>query len=204
VEGRRSFTIIFIGSLKPWHGVLELLEAFLILGGAASGFRLVIVGDGPLGSQVRDAASTHDGVEWCGAVAHAEVAERIAEADAAVAPYLEDEDGYFCPLKVLEYQAMGVPVVASGGQGVRDLIRDGETGLLVPPGDAKALAVALIRLKEDPVLAHRLGESGRKAVSQRTWGRNARRVLEEWDLWSRGSRGDEETEVTAEAGRVGR
>jgi len=71
------------------------------------------------------------------------------------------------PLVLLEAMAQGKPVVASAVGGVPELVVDGETGLLVPPGDVEALAQALRRVLGDPELARRLGEAGRRRVRER-------------------------------------
>jgi glycosyltransferase involved in cell wall biosynthesis len=65
-------------------------------------------------------------------------------------------------LVVREAQAVGVPVVATDTGGLSELVRDGDTGLLVPPRDTAALAAALRRMLEDPALRRRLSEAGRR------------------------------------------
>jgi glycosyltransferase involved in cell wall biosynthesis len=66
----------------------------------------------------------------------------------------------------MEAMAAGVPVVASRLSGIPELVRDGETGLLVPERDPVALAAAMVRLAHDPALAARLAEAGRRAVRE--------------------------------------
>jgi len=68
------------------------------------------------------------------------------------------------PLVVLEAMAQGKPVVATAVGGTPELVVDGETGLLVPPGDAGALADALEEILRDPELARRFGDAGRRRV----------------------------------------
>lgn len=173
---RRATTIVFAGSLKPWHGIEVLLDAFERLGGEAAGYALRIIGDGPAREVVQAAVARGTGVTWCGALAHEAIPAELRHADIAVAPYLEEGDGYFSPLKVVEYQAAGLPVVASGGEGVREALQDGATGLLVPAGDAAALADGIAELNADPARAHELALAGWREAGQRAWRVNARRV----------------------------
>jgi glycosyltransferase involved in cell wall biosynthesis len=98
--------------------------------------------------------------------------------DAAVAPYPMLPTFYFSPLKIFEYMAAGLPVVASRIGQIPEVIRDGTHGLLCPPGDAAAVAAALCRLKEDPDLGARLGRAARAHVVQHyTWNQVASRIL---------------------------
>jgi glycosyltransferase involved in cell wall biosynthesis len=176
---RDPFTICFVGSLKPWHGVDTLLEAFRVLGAAGGGFRVIIAGDGPLAPLVAEAARTTPGIEWTGAMAHEDVPALLARADVAVAPYRDDAGGYFSPLKVVEYMAAGVPVIASGGRGVEELVRNEGTGLLVASGDAASLARAVTRCRDDRALAARLAARAFAAMEHRTWRAAAETVLHE-------------------------
>jgi glycosyltransferase involved in cell wall biosynthesis len=101
--------------------------------------------------------------------AHA-IPELLSSMDAAVAPYSAQPQFYFSPLKVLEYMAAGLPVVASRIGQIQELIRDGETGLLCEPDDAIALAERLRQLRGDPGLRSKLGTAARDAVlKNHTW-----------------------------------
>ena len=71
------------------------------------------------------------------------------------------------PIKAYEYLAAGLPVVASGVGGVLEIVRQGETGLIVPPGDPAALASAVCRLMADASFAHHLGDAARAEVTGR-------------------------------------
>ena len=76
------------------------------------------------------------------------------------------------------------PVVATAVGDLPRVVRDGETGLLVPPGDAEALAAALVRLLEDPATAQRMGEAARAhSVAESSWATVAARVDEELERW---------------------
>ena len=176
-----TFTVGFVGSLKPWHGLAVLVEAFVKLHERVPRTRLVIVGDGPEKERLVDAVSSRgvaDAVQFSGAVAPNDVPRMLASMDVAVAPYPQLDHFYFSPLKVYEYMAAGLPIVSSRIGQLVDLIEDGVTGLLCPPGDATALAAALHRLLVDPNLRQRLGRAAREAVlCGHTWDVTARRVL---------------------------
>jgi glycosyltransferase involved in cell wall biosynthesis len=109
-----------------------------------------------------------------------EVAGLIRQFDVALVPYARLEHAfYFSPLKLFEYMACGVPVVAAALGQIAEIVRDGETGLLYPPDDVDALIGACDRLLSDPALRRRLGEAAAKEVQgSYTWDRNAARVLE--------------------------
>lgn len=175
------FTVGFVGSLKPWHGLAFLVEAFVKLHERAPRTRLLIVGDGPEKEKLVDAVASRgvaDAVRFSGAVAPDHVPRMLASMDVAVAPYPQLDHFYFSPLKVYEYMAAGLPIVSSRIGQLVDLIEDGVTGLLCPPGDATALAAALHRLLVEPKLRQRLGQAARAAVLRdHTWDVTARRVL---------------------------
>jgi glycosyltransferase involved in cell wall biosynthesis len=152
--------IAFVGSLRPWHGVEILAAAFADVARRHSTARLLVVGDGPSREAVRTLAADPllaGRVEVTGAVPHERVADLLAAADIAVAPYPAGGDFYFSPLKLYEYMGAGLPVVASDVGQVAQVITHGVTGWLVPPGDAGALADGLLALAQDFDLRRRLG-----------------------------------------------
>lgn len=177
------FTVGFLGTLKPWHDVATLVEALALLrAGPVPEAQLLIVGDGP----ERDAivAKLHrlglkDAATLTGALSASEVPQELARMHAAAAPYRGDGPFYFSPLKVYEYMAAGLPVVASRVGDLDRVVSHGRTGLMVPPDDASALADALARLAGDPDLRANLGGAARAEVlAQHTWDGVATRVLE--------------------------
>jgi glycosyltransferase involved in cell wall biosynthesis len=177
------FTIGFVGTLKPWHDVATLVEAVALLrAGAVPDARLLVVGDGPARAALADrveALGIPDAVNFTSAVPATEVPGWLARMHAAVAPYRADEPFYFSPLKLYEYMAARLPVVASRVGHLTGAVADERTGLLVPGGDAPALAHALARLATDPALCDRLGAAARAEVeANHTWDRIAARVLQ--------------------------
>jgi glycosyltransferase involved in cell wall biosynthesis len=175
------FTVGFVGTLKPWHGLETLLAAFARLHRAHPDTRLLIVGDGPERGSLERAAEAHGvapAVHFAGALDPRDVPGALRSMDVAVAPYPALERFYFSPLKVYEYMAAGLPVVASRIGQLTELIRDGESGLLCAPGDALDLTVALARLRGDTTLRERLGRAGRdQVIRSHTWDAVAARVL---------------------------
>jgi glycosyltransferase involved in cell wall biosynthesis len=146
--------VVFASRLVAEKGVDRLLDAASLLPG---GVRLRMVGSGRLERHVRARVAAEGlPVDVLGPRPPAEVAAQLRGAAAAVLPALWWEN---CPMAVLEAAALGVPVVASAVGGIPDLVEDGETGVLVPPGDVAALARALSRLVESPDEAARMGRA---------------------------------------------
>lgn len=168
-----SFTIGFVGTLKPWHGLPLLISAFKRLQQDSKNCRLLIVGDGPeregLVKQLEE-MKLKDAVEFTGQVSPSEIPKWLALMDVAVAPYPILENFYFSPLKVYEYMAAGLPVVASRAGQMETLIEDGVNGILVQPNDINDLFQGLNRIRRDPQWGRSLGEAARKTVSMKhTW-----------------------------------
>jgi alpha-maltose-1-phosphate synthase len=165
----RPPTAVFTGTLRPWHGIETLADAWRLLGPAAP--PLTVVGDGPGRPQLEQA-----GARVTGALPHTEVPGVLAGADIGIAPYAADAPPYFSPLKLFEYLAAGLAVVAAEIPGVTELV-DERTAVLVPPGDPHALAGAVASLTADRRRLARLGRAGRALAEDNTWGHRARRVL---------------------------
>lgn len=175
-------TVGFVGTLKPWHGLPVLVDAFEKLYHGDAAVRLLIVGDGA-GRSGLEADLAGRGLRavahLTGSVEPHQVPGLLASMDMAVAPYPRLDDFYFSPLKVFEAMAAGCALVASRIGQIASVIQDETDGVLVPPGDAVALAAALDRLRRDPALRYRLGCAARaKALSKYTWDAVAGRVLE--------------------------
>lgn len=159
----------FLGSLKPWHGIQTLVEAFHLLHQHGRRVRLSIVGDGPEYASIQQQLAQYGLLSVCdfsGAVDHAAVPALLAEMDIAVAPYPQLDEFYFSPLKIYEYMAARLPVITTRVGHLPEIVVDGKTGLLVKPGDAEALCTAIERLLDDPQLRQTLGNAGRKQVEQ--------------------------------------
>jgi glycosyltransferase involved in cell wall biosynthesis len=138
--------ILFAGRLSREKGVLELVNA-------ARGHRLVVAGDGPLRARVTQARG------W---LPPDELASLYSRAAVVACPSHREGFGVACA----EAMAHGRAVVASDVGGLRDLVVDGETGLLVPPRNAAALRGALERLLADRELRLRLGANARERVRE--------------------------------------
>jgi len=139
--------VLYAGRLSPEKGILELVEA-------ARGLPLVVAGDGPLRGRVPNAL---------GFVAHDELERLYDEAAIVACPSHREGFGVVCA----EAMAHARPVVATDAGGLRDLVVDGETGIVVPPRDVAALRSALERLLADEQLRERLGAAGRDRVRER-------------------------------------
>jgi glycosyltransferase involved in cell wall biosynthesis len=161
---------VFLGALRPWHGVDVLVRSWRLLGKEAPS--LLVVGDGPGRGELEAA-----GARVTGAVPHARVPELLASASIGLAPYAPDAPGYFSPLKLFEYLAAGLAVVAGSIDGVREVVGP-EQAVLVTPGDAEALAAAVRDLAADAAKRERLGAAGRALVEARhTWDLRADTIL---------------------------
>lgn len=169
--------VTFVGTLKPWHGVADLLAAAAL---AKRPWKLRIIGDGPERAALEEQA-TGLGIEvdFRGAVAPADMPGQLAGSAIGVAPYPDlggEQQQYFSPLKVYEYLAAGLPVVASAVGQLPQIL--GELGTLVPPSDPAALAAAIDILAADPVLRGKLGWRGRmQAEEKHSWAGAVDRIL---------------------------
>ena len=174
--------VTFVGTLKPWHGVADLITAAAL---ARQSWSLRIIGDGPEMDSLR-AQAGRLGVEadFRGAVAPQDIPIHLAGSAIGVAPYPDlggGEQQYFSPMKVLEYLAAGLAVVASDVGQIPQLLEEGSQrhGVLVAPSDPTALAAALDDLAACPDRRARMGRSGRLLTEERhSWRRAVARILE--------------------------
>ncbi len=175
------FVVGFLGSLKPWHGVEYLAKAFHRLHRKWDGYRLLIVGDGPCRAGLEsyfEKRGLGNAVTFSGAVDYDCVPSLLASMDAGVLPYRPARDFYFSPLKLFEYMAAGVPVVASDIGQISEVLSHERNALLTVPGRVTALAEALETLRRKPRKAGTLAGNARSLLRRRyTWDRNAQRII---------------------------
>ena len=162
--GRR---ILWAGRLDRQKGFPVAVEAFELLAAERKDVVLVVAGDGAdRGAVDRLPPGVRERVVLLGAVPHHRLPPYHAASDAFVSPALGQES---FGLVLVEAMAAGLPVVATAIAGYDEVVRDGVDGLLVPPGDAGALAGALGRVLEDPTLAAQLAEAGRARAREFDW-----------------------------------
>lgn len=181
-SGAHGLSIVCVGTLHEVKGQRYLIEACAELIEAGLDVRCELIGSGPdrrclerliaergLGERVR----------LTGPLTGAEVAQRLRGADVLAAPSVPTHRGKRegIPVVLIEALASGLAVVASRISGIPELVVDGETGLLVPPGDSRALAAALALLAREPGLRRRLGEAGRRKVLAEFDARRSARTL---------------------------
>mgnify|MGYP003115564024 CR=1 FL=1 len=147
-------TILFLGRHEPRKGLAVLLEAMAELPPSVT---LWVAGDGPETEVLRRRVAGDVRIEWLGRISETEKAARLRGADVFCAPSLRGES---FGVVLLEAMAAHTPVVASELPGYANVARADLDGILVPPGDAVALAAALRRVLTEPSTAERLVASG--------------------------------------------
>lgn len=153
---------LFIGVLRPWHGVDVAIRALGQL--PTQDLLLVIVGDGamrPELEQLARAEGVAERVRFLGQLDHADIPALLAAGDVAIAPYPAILDFSFSPLKLYEYLAAGVPIVASEVGQIREILGSGSYGTLVTPGDVDGLAAAIDAVSRQPLHVRRAAAAGR-------------------------------------------
>jgi len=150
--------------------------------------RFLIVGSGSLHVEVEkrlEAEVAAGRVIFTGAVGHDRVPALLDACDILVAPHVPLADGsefFGSPTKIFEYMAMGKGIVASRLGQIGEVLVDGETALLVEPGDVQELRAAMVRLINEKGLREELGSKAREtAKREHTWTHNAQRVLDAYE-----------------------
>jgi len=176
--------LLCVARFQEKKGLDTLIDACALLRDRGVRFHLRLIGDGPQRDELRAQVTrlALDGqVELPGPMPQEDVAQALRDCHVFVMPCRRDRTGDMdgIPTVFMEALASGRPVVSCAVSGVPELVRDGETGLLVPPDAPASLADAVQRLAADPALRARLGSAGRILVErQHDQDRNARRVVE--------------------------
>ncbi|MFT3721440.1 glycosyltransferase [Pseudorhodoferax sp.] len=161
--------VLAVGRLVSKKGFAVLVDALALLHARGLAFDGTLIGDGPLRAELQqriDAAGLAGRIVLAGPRPQPEVMEALRGAAVLAAPCVVgeggDQDGL--PTVLVEAMALGTPCISTRVAGIPELVRDGETGLCVPPGDPAALADAIARLLADGALARRLSGSARRLV----------------------------------------
>ena len=170
----------FVGWLRHWHGLANLVDAVCSSELLARGLRLLIVGIGPAFAEVERRVrelGLQDKIILTGAVAHEDVPAHVAALDIALQPRATT---YACPMKLIEYMAMGRCIVAPDQPNIRELLSDGGSARLFPPGDYRSMVSLIEELMASPAERSSLGRTARRTVIERdlTWRANATRALD--------------------------
>lgn len=165
------FQIVCVGTLHAVKGQRVLIEACARLPRIGLPWRLHLVGEGEDREALERLVDEHDltsHVVFHGACTREQVRAILADADLAVAPSVPTADGRRegIPVVLMEAAATGLPLVGSRLSGIPEIVREGETGWLIEPGDADALASLLLRLARDPEERARLGKAARALVER--------------------------------------
>lgn len=184
-----KFVFAFSGSFGPWHGVCELIEAFILMRSKhpASTTVLVLIGDGATRAEAESLVARKHASEFVvftGSVSADRVPSYLAAADVLVAPHVANPDGsefFGSPIKIFEYLAMGKPIIASDLGQMGDVLTHEVNAVLVSPGNKVELSQAMSRLMEDSVLLGQLGLAARRQGESHSWLKHTQRIVDALD-----------------------
>jgi len=160
--------VIVTRNLEPLYDIATAIRALALVRKVRPAARMTVAGSGPERERLAGLAqslglSAH--VTFTGRLDNERIAGLYQQADISLNPSLVDN----MPISILESLASGVPVVSTNVGGVRFVVEDRKTALLVPAGDAEAMARAVLELAADPQAAAALARAGRESVQQYTW-----------------------------------
>jgi glycosyltransferase involved in cell wall biosynthesis len=157
--------IISVGRLIPKKGFSDLIRVCALLTERGKSFRCEIIGEGPIENDLRNEIAQH-GLQRCvmlaGTKPQSQVRGYLAAANVFVLPSVIDPDGGMdnLPTVIMEAMATGLPVVSTNVGGIPEMVIENETGFLVQPSDAVAMADAINKIVGDASVGRRLGQSG--------------------------------------------
>ncbi len=181
---RKHNRVIFVGRLVEKKGIVYLIEAISQVCNLIPDVELLLVGDGPLRGELEEIVKQHkleNNIHFIGSVQQKELPALYSSAMIAITPSIVDATGdqEGLGLVIIEALGCGCAVVASTLEAIKDIIVDGENGLLVKPGDSTSLAEAIQRLLKDTDICRELSENGIKSVySKYNWDSVAKRYYE--------------------------
>lgn len=198
---RPEFTVGMATRMSWEKGVLVLLDALALLKQRSVPFRCALAGSGPLTPVLPQEVAQRgleDVVELKGSLSRPEVWAHLRGLDLFVLPSFEFYESV--PMCVLEAMSVGLPIVGTAIGGMREVVRDGINGLLVPEGDAQALAEAIATLAKDPERRARMGRASRE-IYEREWNESA--VWPRWEALYASLNGERPSSPASAGGEPG-
>ena len=177
--GLKGVVVGFVGTMNRWQGMTEFPTLLRDVLHQSKDVYFLLVGDGEFRAQLQEfcrAEGFAERVVFTGRKPHAEVPSLVAAMDIAI---LLNSNDYGSPMKLFEYMAMEKAIIAPAVGPVKEVLNNGETGLLIMPGNASEMAQKIVRLAGDPALRRSLGTAGRAyVVANHTWRQNAIKALD--------------------------
>jgi glycosyltransferase involved in cell wall biosynthesis len=173
-----KIVIGFVGWFREWHGIELIINLMTDKKAWPDELRLLLVGDGPAFKKLQTLVKQHcllSSVIFTGSVPHSEITDYIAAVDIAIQPKATE---YACPMKIIEYMAMGKCILAKDQPNIRELIENGYNGFLFQ--DQNSMMSLLLELASDSKKRKEIGNNAHKTIIERDllWTSNARRVVD--------------------------
>lgn len=167
----------FVGGFYPWHGLNLLIDAFSAIHSQYPEARVMLIGDGPELASTKlkvEQLGLSDKITFEGRVHHQDLPGRMKDFYIGVMP---DSNDYGSPMKIFEYMALGIPVIAPDYVPILDAITSGRQGLIFKKRDVGDLAACLGKLLGDVDLAAQMGADGRSSVeNEHNWNANVAKI----------------------------
>lgn len=179
IERKSSGSFIcYTGSLYSWKGVDTLIEAMKYLPDE----KLIIVGGGKRMGELKHLAETEgitERVSFVGAIPRTEIPEYLSQSKVSVLPNTPSVPSQFSsPLKLFEYMASGIPIVASALPVFQEILTDERNAIFFEPGNPHSLAAAIKKLVDSPGLAARIGYTAKEDAKNYTYDKRAEKIIE--------------------------
>lgn len=177
-ECNARVNLVYVGGFESWHGISVLLRALAKTRQRGASVTLTLIGAGPeqatIERQIQELQLQAD-VTLTGFVDIQQLASYLAQADIGLCPYCGRIE--YSGLKLLDYKAAGLATIASGANGQPVVVRQGVTGLIVPPCDEEQLCQAIIKLSVEHELRRQMGRTARaEAEEQHSWRNTAQQI----------------------------
>jgi glycosyltransferase involved in cell wall biosynthesis len=177
--GLTSTVVGFVGTMNRWQGISEFPEVLRSVLARRADVNFLFVGDGEFRQSIEEYCRVEgysERVVFTGRKPHADIPPLVAIMDITI---LLNSNAYGSPMKIFEYMGMEKAIIAPSVGPVTEVLHDGETGLLIEPGNASQMADKIIRLIDDRALRQRLACAGRNyVVRYHTWHKNALKIEE--------------------------